>query len=88
MLICPAESTGQKFWYKKRELKTMMECLLVRNVRFPLLLDCYSRALLTETKVEGEDVSKQKWNLCSLQVTVDYRRFRQRRLESGRSLRW
>ena len=24
------------------------------------------RALLTETKVESEDVSKQKWNLCQL----------------------
>jgi len=29
---------------------------------FPLLLDC--PALLTETKVENGDVSKQKWNLC------------------------
>ena len=25
-----------------------------------------SRALLTETKVESGDVSKQKWNLCQL----------------------
>jgi len=31
-----------------------------------------ARALLAETKVEIGDVSKQKWNLCQLQVTVDY----------------
>jgi hypothetical protein len=30
---------------------------------------CFGEALLTETKVESGDISKQKRNLCQLQVT-------------------
>jgi hypothetical protein len=34
------------------------------EISFFLISDFKTILLLTETKVESEDVSKQKWNLC------------------------
>ena len=47
-------------------ISTAVVCKHRGDAQFP-----FGRALRTETKFERGDVSKQKWNLCQLEVTVD-----------------